>query len=43
MYDREVLIDKLMTLLEALERIPRRFSGISEPADFYGSDDDRRR
>jgi uncharacterized protein with HEPN domain len=38
MYDREVLIEKLKTLLEALERIPRRFSGISEPADFYGSD-----
>ena len=39
MYDREVLVDKLKTLLEALERIPRRFSSIAEPADFYGSDE----
>lgn len=38
MYDREVLVEKLKTLLEALERIPRRFSCISEPSDFYGSD-----
>jgi len=33
MYDREVLVEKLKTLLEALERIPRRFSGVSEPVD----------
>jgi len=39
MYDRKVLVERLRTLLEALERIPRRFSGISEPADFYGSDE----
>ncbi len=39
MYDREVLVEKLKTLLEALERIPRWFSGIAEPADFYGSDE----
>jgi hypothetical protein len=39
MYDREVLVEKLKTFLEALERIPRRFSGIAEPPDFYGSDD----
>jgi hypothetical protein len=38
-YDREVLIEKLRTLLEALGRIPRRFSGIAEPADFYRSDE----
>lgn len=34
-----MLVEKLKTLLEALERIPRRFSGISEPADFYASDE----
>lgn len=39
MYDRGVLVERLKTLLEALERIPRRFSGISEPTDFYGSDE----
>jgi len=38
MYDRRVLVEKLGTLLEALERIPRRFSDIAEPADFYASD-----
>lgn len=38
MYNREVLIERLKTLLEALERIPRRFAGISKPADFHGSD-----
>jgi uncharacterized protein with HEPN domain len=39
MYDREVLVEKLKTLLEALERIPRRFGGIAEPADFYASNE----
>ncbi|MFH0824137.1 MAG: HepT-like ribonuclease domain-containing protein [Pseudomonadota bacterium] len=38
MYDGEVLLEKLRTLLEALERIPRRFAGIAAPADFHGSD-----
>ncbi|MGB8425242.1 MAG: hypothetical protein WCD88_05640 [Desulfobacterales bacterium] len=38
MYDREVLVEKLYSLLEALERIPRRFAGIAGPADFYASD-----
>jgi len=38
MYDREVLIEKLATLLEALERIPRRFADIKEPSDFHASD-----
>jgi uncharacterized protein with HEPN domain len=38
MYDREVLVDRLKTLLEALERIPRRFAGIRAPEDFYASD-----
>jgi len=39
MFERAVLIEKLKTLIEASERVPRRFSGISEPADFYGSDE----
>ena len=39
MYDRDVLVERLKTLLEALEGIPRRFSGVAEPADFYGSDE----
>jgi uncharacterized protein with HEPN domain len=38
MYDREVLVEKLGTLLEALERIPRRFADITESGDFYASD-----
>ncbi|MFH0823429.1 MAG: hypothetical protein V2B18_11815 [Pseudomonadota bacterium] len=33
MYDGEVLLEKLRTLLEALERIPRLFAGIAAPAD----------
>lgn len=28
MYDQESLVEKLQALLEALERMPRRFSGI---------------
>lgn len=39
MYSREVLVEKLSSILEALERIPRRFSAIANPADFYASDD----
>ena len=38
MYDPELLVEKLETLLEALERIPRRFADIATPADFYASD-----
>jgi uncharacterized protein with HEPN domain len=38
MYDPELLLEKLRTLLEALERIPRRFADIAAPEDFYGSD-----
>ena len=34
MYDPEVLLERLRSLLEALERIPRRFAGIQTPADF---------
>jgi uncharacterized protein with HEPN domain len=38
-YDREVVVERLTMLLEALERIPRRFAGIAEPEDFVASDD----
>jgi hypothetical protein len=31
MYDPELLVEKLQTLLEALERIPRRFVGTIFP------------
>jgi uncharacterized protein with HEPN domain len=37
-YDRELLVDRLRTLQEALARIPRRFAGITSPDDFYASD-----
>jgi|GEM_PF-4524318 hypothetical protein len=40
MYDPELLPEKLSTLLEALERIPRRFADIATPADFYSSEDE---
>jgi uncharacterized protein with HEPN domain len=33
------LLDRLRTLREALERVPRRFAGIASPADFTASDD----
>jgi uncharacterized protein with HEPN domain len=38
MYDPELLVEKLQTLLEALERIPRRFADIDSPKDFTSSD-----
>ena len=38
MYDAELLLDRLRTLLEALERIPRRFASIVTSDDFYASD-----
>jgi hypothetical protein len=38
MYNLEVLVEKLKTLLEALERIPRRFADIAAPSDFYACD-----
>jgi hypothetical protein len=38
MYDPDLLREKLQTLLEALERIPRRFSEIATPDDFYATD-----
>jgi len=37
MYDRALLAERLETVLEALERIPRRFEGISHPEDFRAS------
>ena len=33
-YDSELLVEKLKTLLEALERIPRRFADIATPAAY---------
>lgn len=38
MVDPELLVERLRTLLEALERIPRRFAGIATPADFHATD-----
>ena len=38
MYDPELLVERLETLLEALERIPRRFADIAVPGDFHASD-----
>ena len=38
MYDAELLVDRLRTLLEAIERIPRRFAHIAAPDDFHASD-----
>ncbi len=38
MYDPELLDEKLQTLLEALERMPRRFVDIKNPGDFTSSD-----
>jgi uncharacterized protein with HEPN domain len=37
MYDRQLLIERLASILEALERIPRRFADIKTPADFSDS------
>lgn len=38
MYDRELLVERLTSILEALERIPRRFAGIKTPSDFVTSE-----
>ena len=38
MSDPDLLIERLTVIQEALERIPRRFSGIRRPEDFRGSD-----
>jgi len=39
MYDRGLLAERLTSILEALERIPRRCSGIRTPSDFVSSED----
>jgi len=39
MSDPQALRQHLMQVLEALERIPRRFSGIDEAKDFLNSDE----
>jgi uncharacterized protein with HEPN domain len=39
MYDPALLVESLETVLEALERIPRRFVGIKHPEDFRASPD----
>lgn len=38
MYEPELLIERLTSILEALERIPRRFDGIVSPDDFLASE-----
>ena len=38
MSDAELLREKLEVILEALERIPRRFADIEKPDDFYASE-----
>ena len=37
--DPMLLRDRLTSVLEALQRIPRRFSGIDSPKDFYAHDE----
>ena len=38
MSDTGLLIERLMSVLEALERIPRRFADIKTPSDFSDTD-----
>ena len=38
MCDTELLIERLTSVLEALERIPRRFADIKTPSDFTDSE-----
>lgn len=38
MSEPEALLNRLQSVLAALERIPRRFTGISQPSDFLSSD-----
>lgn len=37
--DPGLLRDRLTSILEALERIPRRFAGINSPEEFYAADE----
>ena len=39
MYDPQVLIERLESVREILERIPRRFQGIAQPEDFLATDE----
>lgn len=38
MYDSALLLERLQTVLAALERIPRRCAAISQPSDFLASE-----
>ena len=38
MYDSSLLLERLQSVLTALERIPRRCADISQPSDFLTSD-----
>ncbi len=38
MSDDDLLLDRLTQILEALERIPRRFENIASPQDFYSTE-----
>lgn len=38
MSDDGLLLDRLTQILEALERIPRRFENIDSPQDFYSTE-----
>jgi len=38
MFERELLVERLTSILQALERIPRRFAGIETPSDFVTSE-----
>jgi len=39
MFDPQLLIERLNTVLESLQRIPRRFAAIKSPADFADTDE----
>jgi len=39
MYDSGLLLERLQSILAALERIPRRCAAISQPSDFVTSDE----
>ena len=43
MYDRNLLIDRLQNILEALERMPRRAAEVASAEDFDQSDEGRDR
>lgn len=38
MYDRELVLDEIAQIEEAIRRIERRFEGIASPEDFQSSD-----